>query len=81
MTACNVFAVVVNLVTCIPLRAVWDKRVHGKCLGPVVHLGNSILNIVTDFAIFLLPLPSVVRLTMYWKKKVGLLLVFALGFV
>lgn len=81
VTACNIFAVVVSCVTCIPLKAAWDERVEGKCLGQVVHLGNSVLNIVTDFMIFSMPLPSVLRLRMHWRKKVGLVLVFALGFV
>ena len=79
--ACNLFAVIITLVTCVPLRAAWDKRVDGRCLGIVIHLSNSILNIVTDFVIFGLPLPSIARLRMHWKRKVGLLLVFALGFV
>lgn len=72
---------VVSFATCVPLEAAWDKRVEGKCLGLVVQLGNSVLNIVTDFAIFLLPLPSIVGLRMHWRRKAGLLLVFALGFV
>lgn len=79
--ACNVFAVGVTAGTCVPVRAAWDERVEGRCLGEVVHLGNSILNVLTDFAIFSLPLPSVVRLKMHWRKKVGLLVVFMLGFL
>ena len=79
--ACNIFAVIINFVTCIPLRALWDEGVHGQCMGPEIGLVMAILNIVTDFMIFTLPLPTIVQLRMHWKKKAGLLVVFALGFV
>ena len=79
--ACNVFAVIMNFVTCIPLQALWDEDVQGRCMGPAISLVLAIGNIVTDFMIFTLPLPTIVRLKMHWKKKAGLILVFGLGFV
>lgn len=44
-------------------------------------LGNTIIHIITDFMIFLLPIPVLARLSLHRKQKIGLLCVFSLGFV
>jgi hypothetical protein len=46
-----------------------------------VTLGNSIMHIITDFIIFALPLPVLVKLRINKKQKVGLIAVFSLGFL
>ena len=68
-------------VSCVPLRAVWDERVEGRCVGMMAQLGNAVLNIVTDFMIFGVLVPWVWGLKMNWRRKLGLVVIFALGFV
>ncbi|KAL2672409.1 hypothetical protein Neosp_013118 [[Neocosmospora] mangrovei] len=60
----------------------WAGEVTGKCID--INLFSWIraaIEIAIDVAILSLPLPSVVKLQMSWKKKAQVLLMFALGFV
>jgi hypothetical protein len=77
----NIWVIISAFIQCIPLQAVWDRSVQGWCLGNSASEGNSILHIITDFLIFLIPIPVVVRLKMGRKQKMGLLGVFLIGFV
>jgi len=79
--ACNVWVFISQFVQCIPLRSIWDPAVPGKCIGLAVPLGNSILHIITDFIIIALPLPALVKLSMNPRRKIGLMIVFSLGFL
>jgi hypothetical protein len=81
VTACSTWVFITSFIDCIPLQAVWDKTIAGKCLPLPVKIGNSYAHIITDFMIFFLPLPFVVRLRLGRRQKAGLLLVFCVGFV
>jgi len=79
---CNIWVFVGMFVGCIPLAKTWDPSIPGTCLPQIsVTLGNSILHVITDFIIFALPLPVLVKLNMNIKQKVALILVFSLGFL
>jgi hypothetical protein len=41
---------------------------------------NAILNLVTDIAIFILPMPVILRLNMSIGSKIGLVVLFSMGF-
>jgi hypothetical protein len=41
---------------------------------------NAVLNLVTDLAIFFLPLPVILRLNMSLGSKIGLVVLFSMGF-
>ena len=81
IVACNIWAVISQFVQCIPIEANWNPAVQGTCLGLVVGKVNSILHIVTDFFIFLLPIPTLLKLKINMKQKIGLVGVFSLGFL
>lgn len=81
IVACNVWVFINNFIQCIPLEAVWNPAVKGTCLGLAVTIGNSVLHIVTDFFIFLLPIPTLAKLKINQKQKIGLIFVFSLGFL
>lgn len=51
----------------------WDAEYKGKCipLGPIV-LSHSALTMVTDLAILFLPMPTLYKLHVNWKKKLQL---------
>ena len=77
----DAWVMISQFIACIPLQASWDPSVPGKCLGLPVQIGNSVLHVITDFAIFALPIPVLAKLKMHRKQKIGLLAVFALGFL
>ena len=77
----NILGFVSTMTLCRPLNAYWDFNVKGKC-HPISFMWAAIsLHIATDFLIFLLPLPVVYRMTLPRAQKIGLLLIFALGFL
>lgn len=67
---------------CLPLASIVPSM-KDRCLpvDPVWYL-SSAMNIATDFAIFLIPIPSLMGLRTKGKRQKGLLLVvFGLGFL
>lgn len=78
---CNLWVIVASFIQCIPLEAVWNPSVPGWCLEASRVASNSIIHIVTDFMIFVLPLPALWKLNIYWKEKIALIGVFSLGFL
>jgi hypothetical protein len=81
VVACSIWVIITSFIDCIPLAAVWDKTIEGKCIDLRVKIGNSYAHIITDFIIFVLPIPFVVSLKLASRQKIGLMLVFCLGFV
>ncbi|KAL8670228.1 MAG: hypothetical protein Q9168_005216 [Polycauliona sp. 1 TL-2023] len=65
---------------CLPRRKIWTPQIDGQC----IHLGSAFLvsaatNVITDWAIFLLPLCSIWRLQITAGQKLGVSAVFAVG--
>ncbi|KAG4428195.1 hypothetical protein IFR05_016323 [Cadophora sp. M221] len=74
------WAVATSIVPCVPVRRYWDKTVQGRCLpNEVLWFLNAGLNIVSDFVVVLLPIPTVFALRLPRKQKIGVSLVFGLG--
>jgi hypothetical protein len=66
---------------CIPVASVVPSMAD-KCLNTLpVWYTSSIMNIATDFLIFLVPLPSVYKMTLRTKQKILVLSIFSLGFL
>jgi hypothetical protein len=68
-TACFPVALIIPTIkTCLPSTPVW--------------LTNASMNIVTDFAIFMIPVPCIMKLNIPNKKqKAVILLIFSIGFL
>ncbi|KAF5972974.1 integral membrane protein [Fusarium bulbicola] len=66
---------------CIPIQSFWDSGVKGRCLlaQPTMWLVSGIVNIVTDFAIIVMPLPIVWKLQLPRPQKIYLTGIFGLG--
>lgn len=64
-----------------PVAYFWDKAIKGgHCMNEyAVWFTNAGVNIVTDFAIIILPMPVLRSLNLPLKQKRGLILVFTLG--
>ncbi|KAK3997863.1 hypothetical protein QBC44DRAFT_46292 [Cladorrhinum sp. PSN332] len=76
----NVAGFVSTMTLCIPIQAVWDPSVTGSCHRDPRYMWLMIgFHIGTDFLIFLLPIPVVLRMTVPLGQKVMLLFIFALG--
>jgi len=78
----SVVQVVMMALACLPLSSI-VQTMKGRCLpvDPTWYLGAA-MNIATDFAIFMIPIPSLIKLRINDKgKKAMLLLVFGLGFL
>lgn len=71
-----------NLFGCVPIHKSWDISVPGHCVSIKAHLfGGAILNILTDLALLLLPMPGLWRLQMSTRRKVGVVGVFISGYL
>ena len=62
---------------CTPISAFWTKQ--GQCFGiEQFAIGYAIGNLITDIAVWLLPIPRVWRVQLPMAQKVALSLIFFL---
>lgn len=67
---------------CVPVEKLWHPDIEGRCVSELgVWLANASSTIFSDVIILLLPIPQVWRLQLKTFEKVGLTLVFGLGFL
>ena len=65
---------------CVPIPALWDPSVKGRCLN--VDLAATIMaafNVLTDFAILILPMPMLWQLQIPTQEKLQIMGIFLLG--
>lgn len=78
----SLWSVLSSIFFCVPVARYWDPTVNGSCLPLQPRwISGATLNIASDFVIFVLPLTVVGRLGLPKRQKIGLFLVFALGFL
>ncbi|OAA72086.1 hypothetical protein ISF_01159 [Cordyceps fumosorosea ARSEF 2679] len=66
---------------CKPIEKLWIPELEGKCVNEVaVWLANAGSTIFSDIVILMLPIPQIWRLNLKKSEKIGLTLVFGLGF-
>lgn len=72
----------VEIWACVPRRKIWQPTLPGHCLNnDALLITGGVVNVVTDWAILSIPLFSIGRLQMPLLKKIGVLAVFATGFL
>ncbi|KAL8806544.1 MAG: hypothetical protein Q9223_004598 [Gallowayella weberi] len=70
------------LAICVPRRKLWQPWTEGHCGNPNTwFVASGIFNVISDFAIFVLPLRCIWKLQIPTKKKIMIALVFATGFL
>ncbi|KAK3936525.1 integral membrane protein [Diplogelasinospora grovesii] len=83
LCAWGVALVVTLSQVCIPARAFWEPENvpgGGKCMPLVpVFFVPAVINMITDFIIFLMPLPAIRQLQLPLKQKIILSLILCLG--
>ncbi|KAL1635933.1 hypothetical protein SLS58_010038 [Diplodia intermedia] len=78
----TIISVCVGAFECVPIARYWDKTIAGRCInGKETFLANACMNILTDFIIIGIPVPSLLKLQVGAAKKMGLLFAFSLGLV
>lgn len=65
---------------CIPISAIWDLGVKGKCINPtaVVFAGAG-FRIFEDIVIMLLPVGELKGLNLALKRRLAVIFMFAFG--
>ncbi|KAK1983429.1 hypothetical protein LZ30DRAFT_588429 [Colletotrichum cereale] len=71
----------ISALQCLPVSGFWDKSVKAKCIPnqPQWYI-NAAGNIITDVAVFALPMPIFWHLRLPRKQKILLMGIFSLGF-
>ncbi|KAK3986059.1 hypothetical protein QBC44DRAFT_352606 [Cladorrhinum sp. PSN332] len=78
----HLYMALVTFTACIPLVSYWDFRLEKKyCHPQAVWWSNTGMHMVTDFLIFLLPMPVVWSIRLPRRQKLALSGVFGFGFV
>jgi hypothetical protein len=56
-------ATVVTVLTCVPIKRNWNKKVPGKCINNLIFIYfNAATNIFIDFVVVALPLPVIAKM-------------------
>ncbi|VBB71378.1 Putative protein of unknown function [Podospora comata] len=78
----HLFMALATFTACIPLNSYWDFTVEKKyCHAQSVWWSNTGMHMVTDFLIFLLPMPVVWSIRLPRRQKLALSGVFGFGFL
>lgn len=81
----GIISVFILIFSCSPISYYWnqwDGEHVGKCLDQdQLLLGHSIVNIVLDVLVIIVPMPTLARLQMPLEKKIGVCAMFAVGVV
>lgn len=65
---------------CIPVAAFWDTSIQGRCLDNLtIWYVMASVNLVSDFSLFIMPLPVIQSLQLPRKQKYTLSIVFGFG--
>lgn len=74
--------VLVGLFICTPVAGFWDASLNPRCIPtPLQWYVNAAGNILTDIAIFVMPLPVLAHLKLPKAQRVSLVGIFCLGFL
>ena len=78
----SIASLVIAIFTCVPVEGFWDPSVKAHCVPehPWWEI-NSAGNVITDFAVFCLPLPTLWKLRLPRNQKIALIGIFCLGFL
>jgi hypothetical protein len=63
--------VFVTLFQCRPLRGAWNFTIERTCIDYVSYLyASSVINVITDIVLCVLPLPYLMKLSMSRKQRI-----------
>ena len=80
MVAWYIAIQVTAIVQCLPIRYYWQRTGQGYCIHLIrFNIALASINLVTDVAVLILPIPAIWRLQLPKSKKIGLSAVFLAG--
>ncbi|KAL8658300.1 MAG: hypothetical protein Q9226_001116 [Calogaya cf. arnoldii] len=70
------------IIMCLPREKIWNKlEPEGHCFNShAAYMATGIFNVLSDFAILILPMVPIWKLQLPLRKKIMMLAVFATGF-
>ena len=80
ITANNIAEIFLSIFQCTPVNATWDPNMKGSCID--ILLAACIpgaINVVSDLATVLLPLPLILKLQLERTRKIQLVGIFLLS--
>ena len=83
MVVCNlegVLFILVALFQCAPMESIWNIEVPGHCIKVLAFFrAETAINLATNVAILLLPMPMIWHLHMALRRRLLLIGIFASG--
>ncbi|KAJ5327492.1 hypothetical protein MYU51_009151 [Penicillium brevicompactum] len=80
VAAYSSWAIVSGYVNCVPVAKFWNHDLPGNCLNfEAVWFFNASMNIATDVALLMLPMPLLSQLQLPRMQKCALIGIFAIG--
>lgn len=74
------WAIVSGFVNCVPIAKFWNRSIKGNCLSfEALWFFNASMNIATDLALLIMPMPLLSQLQLPRTQKIALVGVFAIG--
>ncbi|KAL8819499.1 MAG: hypothetical protein Q9223_002087 [Gallowayella weberi] len=82
IVATGITTIVGSVLQCMPIAYNWDKTTPGRCINEVNFARYmAIANVITGFAMLILPLPMVWRLNINVPQKIALTATFLHGII
>jgi hypothetical protein len=76
----NVGDIIAGFLICRPIAKNWDFTMPGKCGSqPNFYFAMGVINLITDTAIILLPMPYLFQLRMAMRKKLLAMALLSIG--
>jgi hypothetical protein len=70
------------ILLCNPPDHFWNPKIKGHCMNELrLWFTNAGLNIATDFALLILPMPIIYKVRLPQKQKIILACIMSLGFL
>jgi len=67
---------------CTPVAFSYNKQLEGTCGNPLpLILSGAIATLVEDVGIIILPIPSILKLSLRREKKIGIVVILCIGFI
>ncbi|KAJ1323237.1 hypothetical protein MN608_11383 [Microdochium nivale] len=82
VTLQTVLCILLSLLQCRPIEAVWDHSIQGDCLdADITVYVNAALNSASELVVFLWPIKPLWKLQLPAQQRVGLVTLFSMGVI
>ena len=72
----------VGIFQCTPVQAAWNLSLSRKCIDlGQFYLAQGIVDVILDVILLVTPVPFLLKLHITGPQKIGLTVVFALGYL